>query len=63
MDSTALSSMLDLIVALVILAAAWTVLRAVLKFTMRIFSCGCAALVVVGGVLVLLSYAGILTLS
>lgn len=40
------------------LLVAWFVLRSLLRLTMRIFTIGCAALVVLGAVLLFLSASG-----
>ncbi len=40
-----------IVIVLVVLVVAWTVLRAVLRLTMRVFSLGCAALLILGAVL------------
>jgi hypothetical protein len=37
-----------LLLGLVILGAAWVVLRSLLRLTLRIFSCGCSALLGLG---------------
>jgi hypothetical protein len=52
--------MLDQLVSLLILVLAialiWGVLKFILKLTAKAFSCGCFAIVVIGGLLILLRY-------
>jgi hypothetical protein len=43
-------------VAAVVLVVAWVILRSVLRLTMRMFSIGCIALVLLGVALVALAY-------
>jgi hypothetical protein len=45
-------------IVLVVLVVGWTILRAVLRLTMRVFALGCAGLVVLAGVLAAVAYFG-----
>ena len=45
-------------VILIALAVGWTLLRVVLRLTMRVFSLGCIGLVVLVGIIVLAGYLG-----
>jgi hypothetical protein len=43
-------------VAVVVLVVGWTIVRTVLRLTMRVFALGCVGLLVLGGVLAALAY-------
>jgi hypothetical protein len=55
-----ISNLVDLFVLLLVLVVAWILLRYILRFTMRIFSCGCALIVVLAVLLLILRQTGIL---
>jgi hypothetical protein len=42
--------------AIVVLVVAWTILKTVLKMTMKVFSLGCVGLVILAGILGALVY-------
>jgi len=42
--------------AIVVLVVAWTILKTVLKLTMRVFSLGCVGLVILAGIMGALVY-------
>jgi hypothetical protein len=45
-------------IILVVLVVGWTILRAVLRLTARVFTLGCVGLLVLAGVLAAMSYFG-----
>jgi len=47
---------MGLAIALVVLAIGWTILRTVLRLTMRIFAMGCIGLLIVVGIAYVLVY-------
>jgi hypothetical protein len=49
---------LTLILVLAGLVVGWILLRVLLKFTVRIFACGCLVLLLVGGAYLLTTFVG-----
>jgi hypothetical protein len=60
MDPSTLTEIFLLILALVI---AWIIVRFLLRLTMRIFSCGCSLIILLGVLLLILNLSGVLQLS
>ena len=48
-----------ILMLILVLAILWVVLKFLLKITLKLFSCGCLAILLLGGVLALLSYLNI----
>lgn len=55
-----ISSFMDLFLLLMALVIFWILLRFILRLTMRIFSCGCSVIIVLGVLLLILRLTGIL---
>lgn len=45
-------------IVLAVLVIGWTILKAVLRLTMRVFTLGCLGLIVLGGVLAAVNWLG-----
>lgn len=55
MDFFALDPLIQVVLAVLILAIAWTALRFVLRLARRLFTCGCLAIFLLGGLYLLLN--------
>jgi hypothetical protein len=51
-----LDQLVSLLILVLVIALIWIVLKFILKLTAKVFSCGCLAIVVIGGLLILLRY-------
>ena len=51
--------LLSILLIVLVVAILWVVLKFILKLTMKIFSCGCLLILVVGGLLFLSGYLSI----
>jgi hypothetical protein len=60
MDSSTLMDIFLLILALII---AWIIVRFLLRLTMKIFSCGCSLIILLGILLLILNLSGVLPLT
>jgi hypothetical protein len=52
-----------ILIGILVLAILWVVLKFLFKLTMRIFSCGCVLILLVGAFIFLSSYLGFLNLT
>ncbi len=57
MDFFTLSPLIQVLLVLLLFALAWTALRFVLRLARRLFTCGCLAIFVIGGLYLLLNVA------
>jgi hypothetical protein len=57
------NSIMDIFLLLLALVIAWILLRFILRLTMKIFSCGCSLIVLLGILLLILRLSGILQTS
>jgi uncharacterized membrane protein YhfC len=53
MDSMPIEPIFQILLAILLVAVIWTVVRSVFKLALRVFGCGCLVIFLVGGVLVL----------
>lgn len=60
MDPSTLEQIFLFLLALIIV---WIIVRFLLRLTMRIFSCGCSLILLVGLLLLILNLAGIVQIS
>lgn len=57
MDFFALDPLIQVVLGVLLLAVAWTALRFVLRLARRLFTCGCLAIFLIGGLYLLLNVA------
>jgi hypothetical protein len=57
MDFFALAPLIQVLLVVLLFVLAWTALRFVLRLARRLFTCGCLAIFVIGGLYLLLNVA------
>jgi hypothetical protein len=57
MDFFALDPLLQILIAVVLLAGIWTLIRLLLRLARRVLACGCVIFLLGGGILVFLNVA------
>ena len=54
------SPLIEIFLLILALVIAWIILRFLLRLTMRIFSCGCTLIILLGVLLLILNLSGVL---
>lgn len=60
MDMMPMEPIFQLLLAILLVAVIWTVVRSIFKVALRVFTCGCAVIVLLGGGVLVLNSLGML---